>query len=319
MLADIFEKERLYLNYFFDRFDLASAEAVLQECYKCQGIIFFTGIGKSEVMAQKIASTLTSTGTRALFLAPTNALHGDIGINSDKDLFIILSKSGESDELLNLLPFIRSRGTTIISIVSNINSRLVKGSDLTVILPIDKELCPFDLAPTISAQAQIIFGDILAVGLMKLKNFSLDEYARNHPAGTIGKRITTRVSDLMIDRANVPLCRPDDKVMDTLLVLSKKRCGCVLIADQEHKLEGIFTDGDLGRALNSYGAAILDQPISSLMKSNPRRIEPNALAWKALQEMQSNPSNPITVLAVTDPMEKILGLIKMHDIVQAGI
>jgi arabinose-5-phosphate isomerase len=319
MLADILENEKKYINYFFEHLDLEAAEAVLQCCYRCEGIIFFTGVGKSEVMAQKIASTLTSTGTRALFLAPTNALHGDIGILSDKDLFVILSKSGESEELLNLLPYIRNRGTTIISIVSNGNSHLAKSADLTVILPIEKELCPFDLAPTISAQAQIIFGDLLAVGLMKLKNFSLDEYAKNHPAGTIGKRITTRVSDLMISHASAPLCRPSDRVIDTLVELSKKRCGCVLIADEEHRLQGIFTDGDLGRALNAEGASILNQPISALMIKNPRSIAPEALAWKALQEMENDPHNPITVLAVTDPMQKILGLIKMHDIVQAGI
>lgn len=319
MLTELLENEKRYLNYFLERLDLTSAERVLNECYACRGIIFFTGIGKSEVMAQKIAATLTSTGTRALFLAPMNALHGDIGILSAEDLFIILSKSGESEELLNLLPFIRKRGTKIISIVSNPSSRLARVSDLTVVLPIEKELCPFDLAPTISAQAQIIFGDLLAVGLMKLKNFSLAEYAKNHPAGTIGKRITTRVADLMVSYASVPLCRPGDKVIDTLVELSKKRCGCILIANEDRELQGIFTDGDLGRALNAMGPAILENPIAALMQPNPRCIEPEALAWKALQTMEMDPNNPITVLAVTDQSRKILGLIKMHDIVQAGI
>lgn len=319
MLKKLLEDERRYLNYFFDRLDLESAEEILQLFYECQGIIFFTGIGKSEVMAQKIAATLTSTGTKALFLGSTNALHGDIGILSANDLFVILSKSGESEELLHLLPFIRNKGTKIISIVSNGSSRLTQASDYSITLPLEKELCPFDLAPTVSAQIQIIFGDLLTVGLMKLKNFSLNEYATNHPAGRIGRRVTTKVADLMISHAHAPICHPDDKLIDTLVTLSQKRCGCVLVADEERKLQGIFTDGDLSRALNSIGSTALDTSIRALMIPVPKFIAPDALAWEALQMMEADQKTPITVLPVTGPDSKILGLIKMHDIVQAGI
>jgi len=319
MLTELINNERRYLDYFFENLDLKVAEEILELFYRCKGLIVFTGVGKSETIAQKISATMTSTGTRSLFLEPTNALHGDIGILSEQDLFVIISKSGESEELLNLIPFIRNRGTKVIAIVSNGTSRLALASDIHIVLPLQKELCPFDLVPTISAQIQIIFGDLMTVGLMRLKNFSLDEYAQNHPAGRIGRRISIKVSDLMVGHSSLPICKPQDKVINTLVELSKKRCGCVLVANEDKKLEGIFTDGDLGRALTSGGPAALDEPIASLMVSRPKCIRPDALAWEALQTMEADQKNPITVLAVTDHSDKILGLIRMHDIVQAGI
>lgn len=319
MLTELIRNERRYLDYFFENLDLKVAEEILELFYHCKGLIVFTGVGKSETIAQKISATLTSTGTRSLFLEPTNALHGDIGILSEQDLFVIISKSGESDELLNLIPFIRNRGTKVIAIVSNGTSRLTLASDIHIVLPLEKELCPFDLVPTVSAQIQIIFGDLMTVGLMRLKNFSLDEYAQNHPAGRIGRRISIKVSDLMVGHSSLPICRPGDKVINTLVELSKKRCGCVLVANEERKLEGIFTDGDLGRALTSGGPAALEESIGSLMVPNPKCIRPEALAWEALKTMEADQKNPITVLAVTDSSDKILGLIRMHDIVQAGI
>lgn len=319
VLKDLFDKERQYLNYFFDHLDLAAAEKILEILNKCEGLIFFTGVGKSEVMAQKIAVTMTSTGTRALFVSATNALHGDIGIVSEKDVFVILSKTGETEELLNLVPFIRNKGAKIIAIVSNANSRLAKACDYSIFLPVEKELCPFDLVPTTSTQIQMIFGDAMAIALMSLKKYSLDQYAKNHPSGKIGRRITTRVKDLMISGQGIPIGSEKDTLLNTLVELSKKRCGCVFIVDDNNILQGIFTDGDLGRALNAHGSKALEKTIGELMVRSPRSIGPDVLAWEALREMESDQKRAITVLAVLDEKRKLLGLIKMHDIIQAGI
>jgi arabinose-5-phosphate isomerase len=319
MLKQLLSNGKQHLDYFFENVDLSIANDILQTLHNCQGFILLTGVGKSEIMAKKIANTMTSTGTRALFIPSSNALHGDIGVVTDKDVFIAFSKSGESEELLNLVPFVRERGAKLIAVVSNPNNRLSRACDMSMVLPLERELCPFDLAPTISTQTQMIFGDLMTVGLMNLKKFSLDEYAKNHPAGKLGRRVAVKVKDLMITGNAVPTCRPDDKLFDILVILSQKRCGCVLIADESHHLQGIFTDGDLGRVLNSIGTEALQLPMHKLMTKSPRCIDPEALAWEAVKSMESDRLHPITVLAVVDQSKKLFGIIKMHDILQAGI
>jgi arabinose-5-phosphate isomerase len=190
---------------------------------------------------------------------------------------------------------------------------------MSMVLPLERELCPFDLAPTISTQTQMIFGDLMTVGLMNLKQFSLEAYARNHPAGKLGRRVGIKVQDLMLTGKAIPTCMAEDKLIDILVEISHKRCGCVMIIDKDNYLQGIFTDGDLGRALNAGGPQALQSPIKEYMTTTPRRISPEELAWKALQTMEADPNKPITVLAVVDTSQKLLGLIKMHDILQAGI
>lgn len=319
MLQDLLHKQQAYLNYFFQHVDLAAAQQLIDLMLACQGTLIFTGIGKSGFIAEKIAATLTSTGTKALYLSPANALHGDIGIVMPADLFVIVSKSGESDELLQLIPYLRNRKVHIASLVCNGNSRLAKASDTIVVLPIQKELCPFDLLPTTSTAAQMIFGDLLAVALMQEKKFSLDEYANNHPAGRIGKRITLKVSDLMLKEQSIPMCGATDRIVDTLVELSDKKCGCVLVVDETKKLLGIFTDGDLRRALQNRGAEALDAPVSAMMSTSPKSISPQELAWKAVEEMEKDQKKPVAVLPVLDAQQKVIGIIKMHDIVQSGL
>lgn len=313
------EEEKKHLDFFFTHLDLNESEEILKILADCKGVLFFTGVGKSGIIAEKIAMTMTSTGTRSLYISPTNALHGDIGIVSDKDIFIILSKSGESDELFSLIPFLRNRGVKLIAIVSNPQSRLAKACDHLLNLPLMRELCPFDLAPTTSTVIQMIFGDILAVALMKLKNFSLAQYAENHPAGRIGKRITMKVKDLMITQTGIPLCKGEDKLGDTLVELSNKRCGCVLIVDEMQTLKGIFTDGDLRRALEKHGAKTLDLNMHDLMSRTTRWISPDNLAWEAMQKMEADQKNAISVLPVLGEEKKVVGIIKLHDIIQSGI
>lgn len=307
------------LERFFKLISLEELEAVFQLFLNCKGLLFFSGVGKSALVAEKMAVTMTATGTRAAYIAPLSAMHGDIGLVTNKDLFIALSKSGETDELLNLLPFVRNKGAKIVVFTSNCSSRLSKAADLTLILPIEKELCPFNMAPTISTTMQMIVGDVLAIALMEEHKFSLSEYAMNHPAGAIGKRITLKVSDLMLRDFQLPLCRPEDKLINTLVELSDKRAGCVLIVDPSNKLLGIFTDGDLRRALQKQGADVLNLPMGTLMIKCARTIGKEALAWDAMKLMEGNQKSPIMVLPVVDKKMHVLGLLKMHDILQSGI
>jgi arabinose-5-phosphate isomerase len=319
VLKELFDKKQQYLNFFFQTVDLEAAEKFLQILKNCQGSMVFTGVGKSGLVAKKIAVTMTSTGTRASFLSPTNALHGDLGILSDKDVFILLSKSGESEELLTLIPYLRNKGVKLLSVVSNGNSRLAKATDYSMTLPLEKELCPYNLAPTTSTSIQLIFGDIMAIALMRHQNFSLDQYAKNHPAGSIGKRITLKVKDLMLKGNAVPICHPQDKLMDTLVELSNKRCGCVLVVDDKDVLLGIFTDGDLRRSLLNKGPQVLDLSMQQLMTYSARCIGPEKLAWDAMKMMEADQKNAITCMPVIDENRTVLGLIKLHDIVQSGL
>ncbi len=317
-IEEYFEEERKYLNYFFDHIDLQKAKKVFQKLYECKGTIIFTGIGKSGIIAQKLATTLISTGTKALYIPAIDALHGDLGIVDAKDIFVLLSKSGATEELLNLLPHIREKGGEAIAIVSQENSKLYNACDVSICLPIPRELCPFDLAPTTSAEVQLIFGDILAVALMDKKKFSLKDFALNHPAGMIGKKITLKVCDLMITGKQIPLTTPEKKLIDILFELSEKRCGCLLVVDEQQKLLGIFTDGDLRRAIQKKGPESLHQKVSELMTVTPRSISQNQLAYDAMQQMEEDPKQLITVLPVVEN-DKVTGIIRMHDILQSGL
>lgn len=319
LLKELFDNERQYLNHFFENINLNEMNKVLQHLYQCKGLTILTGVGKSGLVAEKIAATMTSTGTRALFLSPTNALHGDMGIIHSGDVFVILSKSGESEEILSLIPYVRNKGATIIAILASENSRIAKAVDMVLVLPPVKELCPFDKAPTTSTTMQMIIGDVLAIALMRLKNVSIEDFAKSHPAGKIGKRITLKVKDLMLTNNNVPLCKPEDKLVDTLVELSNKQCGCVMIVDETTKLLGIFTDGDLRRALQNKGVHALDTAMQHLMIKTPRFIGPDVLAWQAMEAMEADQKRPIMVLPVLDDGCKVLGIIKMHDIVQSGV
>ncbi len=319
ILKDLLQAEQKYLNHFFESVDISSLENVLDVLAACKGLIIITGVGKSGLVAEKIAVTMTSTGSRALFLSPSNALHGDIGIINPDDVFIVISKSGESDEILHLIPFARNRGVKIIGMVSNTESRIAKAVDVVLQLTTEPELCPYDLAPTTSTTIQGIVGDVLAMALMKLKEFSLADFARSHPSGRIGRRMIIKVNELMLKGDDIPLCSPNDKLIDTLVELSNKKCGCVLIVDESKSLLGIFTDGDLRRSLQKNGAGALESQMRELMNQSARHIGPDELAWDALKTMEQDQKRPITVLPVLVDHKKVAGIIKMHDIVQSGI
>lgn len=319
MIKKLFDKQREAISYFYSHLDPIQCERVFNELSRCSGVIFFTGVGKSGYIAQKTAATMMSTGTKALYISPIDALHGDLGMVSSQDLLVIFSKSGETEELLHLLPPVRNKGAKIIALCSNSTSRLVKGADFSLELPCAEELCPYDLAPTTSTSIQLLAGDVLAISLMQAKGFSVEAYAENHPAGRIGKRASIRVKDLMLDFGKTPLCYAHQCLQDVLVDFSDKRCGCLVVIDENKQLKGIFTDGDLRRALQAKGELVLKETLGNLMKPSPKSIQSDALAWDALKLMESDQKHPVMVLPVVAEEKTVVGLIKMHDLIQAGI
>jgi len=318
LLKNILDQQKQYLDYYFSLLELEEVEKVVNACRGVEGLIVFTGVGKSGIIAEKIAMTLISTGTKALYLPPTNFLHGDIGILSEDDMLVLISRSGETEELLNLIPFARKRRTQLLAIVSSPQSRLAKLCDLFVNLPVEKELCPFDLSPTTSTTVQLLFGDLLSVALMRQKQFNLSTYALNHPSGSIGKKMSVKVEDLMLKGQEIPLCRPDDRLIDVLVELSNKKCGALLVSGVHQELMGIFTDGDLRRGLQTEGSNVLQEKMSALMTTSPLAIQKDELAWDALKRMQKDPKKYVMVLPVLDD-NQVVGILHMHTLVQSGI
>jgi arabinose-5-phosphate isomerase len=219
---------------------------------------------------------------------------------------------------LELIPFLQKKKVGIVAVVSRATSRLAKSCQTCIVLPVQKELCSFDLVPTTSSEVQLIFGDILAVALMKKRNFQLDEYALNYPAGTIGKKMTLYVKDLMFKENKVPFCSPEQTLENVLVELSSKRCGMLIVVDEAKALKGVFTDGDLRRALQTHGSDVLKKTMRELMTPKAICVLSHMLVWDAMKEMQKIPSKWVTVTPVIEE-EKVVGILRMHDIVQSGI
>ncbi|NGX32808.1 MAG: Arabinose 5-phosphate isomerase KdsD [Candidatus Anoxychlamydiales bacterium] len=316
-LIDLFEKQKKYLNFFFDNLNIEKANEILDLFTSCKNNIIFTGIGKSAIIAKKIAQTMLSTGTKAMYLSAVDALHGDIAIISKDDIFVVLSRSGETKELIDLIFYVKKRKAKVIAIISNKNSKIAKISDYFIDLPLEKELCPYNLAPTTSTTLQLIFGDILTVALMqKNKKFSINEYALNHPSGAIGMQINLKVEDLMIKDEKLPVCRENDLIKDMLPSLSLKKCGCLLIVDEKNRLQGIFTDGDLRRVLQKDNKEFFNKKMKDVMIQSPILIKKDILAIDAMKLMEEK--KQITIIPVVEN-EKLVGLIRMHDIIQTGL
>lgn len=312
MLRNIFTSQRQEINYFFDHLNYEMAERVFAEFLGCKGTIVFSGTGKSGIIADKLAKTLVSTGTKSTFLPPSNALHGDIGIVDHTDLVVLLSKSGRGEEILRLASILKRRGIRTLAWVSIENSPLEKIADLTICLPFQREICPFDLAPTTSTAVQLIFGDVLAVGLMRAKKFSLDQYAFNHPGGAIGKLIAERVEDVMVQGEEIPVALPEAFLKDVLVELSKKRCGCLVITSDGKRVEGIFTDGDLRRSLERFGEKALSMQMVQLMSPNFLYTEPDTLTSKALEMMECGEKKVMMLIVLKEGVLK--GLVHIHHI-----
>lgn len=309
-------KQQQFLKYFFDNFDYEQCLPFIKNLLTFQGSVFFSGVGKSGFVARKIAATFMSLGQKAYFLSVESALHGDVGIVRQGDIVCFLSKSGESQELLDLVTNLREKSVYLYALTSNKNSQLAKVIDLHIFLPCIKELCPYNLVPTISTELQLIVCDLITASFLSLKKISLKDYASNHPKGLIGKKTSVLVKDVMLPLSELPVCFSEDKIEKILPILSEKSCGCVLIVNKKNNFLGIFTDGDLRRALQSYGKAVVDLTVGSLMNTEAKTLLSSDLAWAALMEMEIGRS--ITVLPVLSENNELVGLVRMHDLVKMG-
>ena len=274
-----------------------------------------TGVGKSGVIAQKIAQTLVSTGTVAVFVHPSDAIHGSLGMVTKGDVVIALSNSGETEEILLLLPTLKNRGIRIISIVGNMNSTLARQSDIALDASVDREVCPLNLAPTTSTTVALAIGDAVAMTLMETKNLTAEDFAANHPAGRLGKRLTLKVKNLMHESPNIS---PEADWLEVVKAISKHSLGAVNVVDENKKLIGIVTDGDLRRTIEKTPPENFSElTAEQMMTASPITAAPEMLAYDALQLMENRPSQ-ISVLPVTDENEICLGLLRLHDIVKSG-
>jgi len=299
-----------------------AALSLLDRCSMCKGKLVITGVGKSGIVARKIAATFSSIGLMALYLNPLDALHGDLGVVAPDDVCLLLSNSGETSELLQLLPHLKRRGTSSIALVGRVESSLARGSDVVLESSVDREVCPLNLAPTASTAVAMAIGDALAAVWMELRGISPADFALNHPAGALGKRLTMTVADLMVPAAKIPALLPESPLLEVIGGLTQGAVGTGWVEDpaQRGHIIGLITDGDLRRALRDH------QPeqwsslnASALMTADPITVDGRLLAMEAIKEMEHNRRKPISVLPVVNTVGKFEGLLRLHDLVQAGL
>ncbi|MBD3273188.1 KpsF/GutQ family sugar-phosphate isomerase [Candidatus Dependentiae bacterium] len=290
-----------------------SSITLIKKIIKTEGRVIFSGMGKSGLIAKKLVATFSSTGTPSLFLHPAEALHGDLGMIRSDDLFIAISKSGTGKELAQIIPILKSCGnyTTLICCSKGKLSDIV---DLTLELPFTQEACQMNLAPTTSSTLCMAFGDAIGVVVSKLKNFDKNDFAKFHPAGALGKRLLLKVNSLMVCEPNLPFLNLNTSFVDLLYVISSNKLGVGIIVDDDKKLLGIITDGDLRRSAQK-GPEIFNKKASDIMTKNPKSIKQDILAYDALNIMQSF---NITSLVVKNSKEEVVGLIHIHDLLKAG-
>jgi arabinose-5-phosphate isomerase len=313
----VFRHEIEGLQHVGARINGSFHEAV-EAIYRCRGRLIIFGVGKSGLIAKKIAATLTSTGTPSFYLHPVEAAHGDLGLVSQDDVVVFVSKSGMSDELRPLLPTLRRLGVKIIAMTGNPKSFLAEHSDIVIDTQVDREACALDLAPTTSTTVALVLGDALASALMKRRGFSLEDFARFHPSGILGKRLTLRVKELMRTGDAVPLVGSGTMLKNALFEMINKSVGCVGVIDTDRVLCGIITDGDLKRILVRKPDA-MDAPVETLMTRNPKTIGPDVLVSTALHRMEMNASGPLTMYFITDENGRPTGILHIHDILKAGL
>jgi len=280
----------------------------------CKGKIITIGVGKSGHIAQKISATLSSTGSPSYFIHATEALHGDIGIISNNDAILIFSHSGESKEILELIPSLQNIGCEIFSFTGQVKSSIAERTEINISTEVDREACPLNLAPTSSTTAALALGDALAIALLESRKFSPEDFAKSHPGGELGKRLTLKVKDIMHKGKDFPKVTPQTLLSKALVEISNKGLGIVVVVDK-NKLKGVFTDGDLRRTLESK-TDIHETKISSVMTSKAKTINQSLLAKKAIEIMQKN---QIYVLIAVDPKGIPVGVIRMHDLMQSGL
>ena len=279
-----------------------------------KGKLILMGIGKSGHIAQKISATLSSTGTPSFFIHPTEAAHGDLGMVDKKDAILILSNSGETKEIIEILPALKRCAGSIFTVTNNAESTIAKTGDINVLIKANEEACPLDLTPTSSTTLALVFGDALAVSLLEHRGFTKDDFAKSHPAGQLGKKLTTLVKDIAIMGNNTPVVSKDASLKDALIEITEKKLGITLVTDGK-KIIGIFTDGDLRRCLNQE-KDLLKTSIGMVMTNNFKSIAHDALAIDAAEIMEKN---KIFTLVVTQTEGNSRGIITMHQLLESGI
>ena len=292
----------------------------LQLLADCSGKVVVTGMGKSGLICRKISATLASTGTPSFFLHSADALHGDLGMIMKEDVILAVSNSGETSEILKILPHFKFLGLKLVVMTGKTDSTLAKAADVVLDVGVREEACPLGLAPTASTTAALAMGDALAIVLLEHKGFKEEDFALRHPGGILGRRLLLRVEDLMHRGGELPIVRSDTAIKEALFEITDKRLGVTGVIDEREKLVGIITDGDVRRGLQTHGTEIFGKTAQEVMTSGPRTISKGALASEALTRMEQNTPRPITSLFVLDVgSEKPIGVIHLHDIFKAGL
>jgi arabinose-5-phosphate isomerase len=297
-----------------EKINEAIYEAV-EEILSCKGKVVITGIGKSGAVGRKMASTFASTGTPSVFLHPAEAMHGELGLLSSDDIVILISYNGETEELIDIIPFFKRLGIKLIALTGNPDSSIAKASDIVIDVGVEREACPFGIAPTSSTTATMAMGDALAIAVMSLRKVSQDDLARLHPGGTIGRRLLLKVEDVMRMGKRHAVVEEDTLVRDVLFTITKARGGAASVVDKENKLVGIITDGDIRRHL-ILDEKVLSKPAREIMTETPITIQRGKLAVEALRLMQER---NIDDLPVVDEEGHALGMIDIVDLVKVGI
>ena len=281
-----------------------------------KGKLILMGIGKSGHIAQKISATLSSTGTASFFIHPTEAAHGDLGMINKKDSILILSNSGETKEIIEILPALKRSTSNIFTLTNNNQSTIAKAGKINLVISADEEACPLDLAPTSSTTIALVFGDALAIALLEARGFSKDDFAKSHPAGQLGKKLTTLVQDLAVMNEKAPMVDLNTSLKEALMMVTEKKLGVTLVSN-EKKIVGVFTDGDLRRCLNDE-VDINKTPIKDVMTIKFKSIESKALAIDAAEIMEKNKIFTL-VVNPTINKSKSMGIVTMHQLLEAGI
>ena len=287
----------------------------VETIFASKGRVVLTGMGKSGLIARKIVATLNSTGTAAIYLHPTDALHGDLGMVRSEDVVILISKSGETEEISNLLPMLKRMNVKLISMCGNKESKLARECDLFLNIAVKEEACPYDLAPTASTTATLALGDALAVSLLKKRNFTAKDFAFLHPGGSLGKRLSLKIKEVMITGDRIPRVNKDTSIKDVIIEITSKRLGTTCVLDENGKLAGIITDGDLRRLLE-ITLDITGLSASDVMTTKPKVLKEEYLASFALQQMENF---KITSLVIVDDQNQPVGIIHLHDLINLGL
>ena len=313
LAKEILEIEALAISRLRSRIGKDFEKAV-QWLADCKGRVILTGMGKPGFIARKIAATMASTGTPSLYLHPAEAVHGDFGVVTSKDIVIAISQSGESEEIVRLLPLIKKKGVKLIALTSIPKSSLGRNADITLDLGVRREACPLNLAPSASTTASLALGDALALCLLKKRGFRSEDFAELHPAGSLGKRLL-KVQDIMRKGKSNPLVGPNTTVRQALLKITASRAGSCTLVDAKGRLVGVFTDGDLRRHLKREGENILSRSVKELATLNPRFIYKDKLAEEAFHVLESL---RIDELPVVDNSGRVVGLLDVQDLMRAG-